>query len=90
MLRLYCALVTDHTRMAQLLEKLDLVRKLQDLILFLVGECNALDRDDSAGVEIERTVNGAELASTNAFAELLSKAISVSTVSDEESSFSRR
>ena len=65
------ALVLDDGRMRDVLEHLDLVGELEDLVLGLALEPDALDGDDAARVHVQRAVDAAELAPADALAEEL-------------------
>lgn len=65
------SLVLDDARVIQALKHRDLVRKLLDLLLALALEKDSLNGDDATRVEVESAVDGAELAATDALAELL-------------------
>lgn len=57
--------------MREILEKLDLVRKLYNLRFALAVYSNTLDSDDATRVEVERSVDGTELTATDTFSDLL-------------------
>jgi len=65
------ALVPDDTRVREAAQELDLAAQLLDLVLRLALEQDALDGDDLAVAEVERAVDGPELAAPDRLAKLL-------------------
>lgn len=65
--------VLDHRRVRKRPEQLDFIAELGNLVLALAFERNALDGNDLARVEVECSIDRAELAATDALAKLLSE-----------------
>ena len=65
------SLILDHTRVGQILQQLHFIRKLNNLRFALPLNPNTLHSDDATGIEIQRSIDGTELSSTDAFADLL-------------------
>lgn len=76
-LRPHESLVLDDSGVSKTLEHRDFVGQLLNLLLALALELYTLDRHDSTRVEVQSSIDGSELASSDAFSELLS--IHVST-----------
>lgn len=78
MFRPHESLVLDDSGMSETLEHRYFVRELLDLLLALAFELDALDGDDSTGVEVESSIDGSKLTSSDALSELLSIGVSMS------------